>query len=134
MSQENLETVRTTIDAWNRGDVDVWMQGYHPEIEYTSAVLGRVEGPQTVYRGHTEMRRFWDEWHSVWTLTNDISEVRDLGDTVVALGVYRTRGNASGVGLEGPVAYVCEFDAGSARWVRAYLDHSQALAAVGLSQ
>jgi ketosteroid isomerase-like protein len=132
MSQENVETVRRSIDAWNGCDVDVWMQGYHPEIEYTSAVLASVEGAQTVYRGHTEMRRFWDEWHSVWNLNNDISEFRDLGDTVVALGTYRTRGNASGIDLEGPVAYVCEFEAGLARRVRAYLDHGQALAAVGL--
>jgi ketosteroid isomerase-like protein len=133
MSQENVEIVRRTIDAWNRCDVDAWMRGYHPQIEYMSAVLWRVEGPQT-FRGHTEMRRFWDEWHSLWNLTNDISDLRDLGDTVVAIGVYRTRGNASGVGLEGPIAYVCEFDAGLARRVTAYLDPSQAREAVGLSE
>src|SRR5215213_3788021 len=119
MSQQNVEAVRRTIDAWNRCDVDVWMREYHPEIEYTSAVLEHVEGAQSLYRGHAEMRRFWDDWHSVWNLNNDISDFRDLGETVVALGVYRTRGNASGVDLEGPVAYVCEFEAGLARRVRA---------------
>jgi ketosteroid isomerase-like protein len=65
-------------------------------------------------------------------VTIDISEARDLGDTVVVLGRIRTHGEASGIDLEGPVAYVFEFDGGLARKVRAYLDPQQALEAVGL--
>jgi hypothetical protein len=43
------------------------------------------------------------------------------------------RGDASGIGLERPVAYVFEFHEGLARRVRAYLDPEQALEAVGLA-
>jgi ketosteroid isomerase-like protein len=134
MSEENVETARRSLDAWNRGDVDAWLQTGHPEIEWFSAIARRFQGPETVSRGSAEMRRFWEEWHSVWDLTIDVSEIRDLGDTVVALGRIRTHGEASGIDLEGPIAYVFEFDGGLARRVRAYLDPKQALEAVGLSE
>jgi ketosteroid isomerase-like protein len=134
MSQENVETVRRSLDGWNRGDVDAWLQSAHPEIEWFSEVARRMEGSETVYRGPAEMRRFWDEWHSIWALTIEVFEIRDLGETVVVLGRIRTRGEASGVDLEQPVAYVFEFDGGLARKIRAYLDPQQALEAVGLSE
>jgi ketosteroid isomerase-like protein len=134
MSQANVDAVRRSLDGWNRGDVDAWLEAAHPEIEWSSEVLKRVEGAETVRRGPAELRRFWDEWHSVWNFTIDVSEIRDLGDSVVALARFRTRGKGSGIDLEGPVAYVFEFDGGLARKVRAYLDPSQALQAVGLSE
>jgi ketosteroid isomerase-like protein len=93
-----------------------------------------VEGPETVYRGPVEMRRYWDDWHAVCDVTIEISEIRDLGDTALALGWVRMRGNASGIDLERPTAYVFEFDEGLARTVRAYLDPRQGLAAVGLAE
>jgi ketosteroid isomerase-like protein len=122
------------LDGWNRGDVEAWLQSAHPEIEWSSEIVRRVEGSETVYRGPAEMRRYWDEWHSVWEVMIDVSEIRDLGDTVVAFASIRARGEASGIDLERPVAYVFEFDGGLARKVRAYLDPHQALEAVGLSE
>jgi ketosteroid isomerase-like protein len=67
---------------------------------------------------------------------NDIeaSEIRDLGDTVLILGRIRTHGKASGIDFEGPVAYVIEFDGDLIRTMRAYLDPTEALEAVGLSE
>jgi ketosteroid isomerase-like protein len=132
VSEENVEAVRRSLDGWNRGDADAWLQAAHPEIEFSSEILKRLEGDETVLRSPAELRRFWDEWHSVWNLAIDVSDIRDLGDTVVALGRIRARGKASGIDLEGPVAYVFEFDGSLARKVRAYLDQSQALEAVGL--
>jgi ketosteroid isomerase-like protein len=126
--------VRRALDAWNRGDLDGWMEPSHPEVEFFSAVASGVEGPESVYRGPAELRRFWDERHSVWDLTIELSEIRDLGDTVLALGRIRTRGVASGVDLESPVGYVFEFDGGLVRTMRAYLDPGLALEAVGLRE
>ena len=134
MSRENVDTLHRTIDSWNRGDLDAVLQSLHPEIEWFSAVAARVEGAETVWRGPAEMRRFWDEWHSLWDLTIELFEIRDLGDTVVASGRMRTRGKASGIDLEGPVAYVAEFDEGLIRRLRAYLDPTEALEAVGLRE
>jgi ketosteroid isomerase-like protein len=126
--------MRRCMDAWNRGDVDAWLETGHPEIEWSSAITRRVEGDESVYRGREEARRFWDEWHSLWDLTIDVSEIRDLGETVLVVGRMRTRGKASGVDLEGPVAYVAEFEEGSIRRIRAYLDPAEAREAVDLSE
>jgi ketosteroid isomerase-like protein len=134
MSPENVEAVREALDAWNRGDVEGWLRPTHPDIEWSSAVARHVEGEDTVYNGEADMRRFWDEWHSLWNLTIEVSEIRDLGDTVVVLGLIRTHGKASGIDLEGPVAYVFEFDGGLVRKARAYLDPGEALEAVGLAE
>ncbi len=134
MSQENVEIVRRSLDGWNRGDFDAWLQTPHPEMEFSSAIAREMEGDATVRRGPAQMRQFWDEWHSVWNLSIDVEEVCDLGDTVVALGCFQARGKASGVELESPVAYVFEFEAGLIRTVRAYLSTSEALEAVGLAE
>ena len=134
MSKENVETVRRSLDAWNRGDVDAWLEAAHPDIEWVSEVAMRLEGAATVFRGMAGMRDYWDDWHSVWNVTIDVSEIRDLGDTVVALAQVRTRGEASGIDIERPVAYVFEFEGALARKARAYLDPQEALEAVGLSK
>jgi ketosteroid isomerase-like protein len=132
MSRENVDVVLRAFDAWNRGDVDAWLALVHVDIEWVSEIASEVEGSEAVYRGHTELRRFWDEFHSVWDLTIDVSTTRDLGDTVVTLGRIRTRGEASGIDLERPVAFVSELESSLIRTLRAYQDQSHALEAVGL--
>jgi ketosteroid isomerase-like protein len=87
VSQENVERVRAGFDAWNRGDVDSFLETFHPECEYFSELIARMEGADNaVFRGRAGMRRFWEEWHSVWDLVVEVSEIRDLGDTVLTLG------------------------------------------------
>jgi ketosteroid isomerase-like protein len=134
MSQENVEAVRRCLDGWNRGDFEAWGRDAHPEVEWYSSVSRALEGGESARQGLAEMRAFWDEWHSVWDLHIEIAETRDLGDIVVALGTMRTRGEASGIGLESPVGYVFEFEGDLARIVRAYRTRAEALAAVGLSE
>jgi ketosteroid isomerase-like protein len=133
MYSANVETVRKSLDAWNRGDVDGWLHGSHPDIEWTSEIAQAIEGAQRVYRGREEMRRYWDEWHAVWAVTIDMSEVRELDDTVVALATVRARGKASGVSFDRPIAYVFEFEEGLARRARSYFDVDQALEAAGMA-
>ena len=134
MSQENVEIVRGSFDGWNRGDFDAWVESSHPEIEWSSEVTMRMEGSETVFRGRDGLRKYWDEWHSVWEVTIEVFEMRDLGDVVLALGRVRTRGDASGIDIERPVSYVFEFEGALARRVRAYLDPQEALEAVRLSE
>ena len=68
MSRENVETVASLFEAWNRGDREGWLAPSHPDVEWSSAVVRQVEGTETVYRGRAEVERFWDEWHAVWSL------------------------------------------------------------------
>jgi ketosteroid isomerase-like protein len=133
MSKENVDVARRLVEAWNGGDVDAFVETFHPETEYFSELIARMEGDDNaVFRGRAGMRRFWEEWHSVWDLTIEVSEIRDLGDTVLTLGRNRARGETSGIDLNVPMAYVSEFEGGLIRKSRAYHDPNRALEAVGL--
>jgi ketosteroid isomerase-like protein len=52
MSQENVETISRAIDAWNRRDLDGFLAGAHPDLEWHPALPAGVEGSGSVYRGH----------------------------------------------------------------------------------
>jgi ketosteroid isomerase-like protein len=134
MSRENVEVIEGALRAWNRGDREGWVAPAHPEAEWSSAVLRQMEGTDGVYRGRAELRRFWDEWHTLWNLEIDLSDIRDLGETVLGLGRIRTMGRASSAQVERPVGYVFEFEDGLIRRARAYLSPEEALEAVGLRE
>jgi ketosteroid isomerase-like protein len=134
MSQENVEIVQRLFEAWNRGDRGGWLARSHPEIEWSSAVLRQVEGRDAIARGRAEMEAFWDEWHALWNLTIEASEVRDLGDTVLVLAGMRTEGKASGAAVDRSIGYVFEFEDGLIRRANAYLSPAEALEAVGLRE
>jgi ketosteroid isomerase-like protein len=134
VSRENVEAVQRSFDGWNRGDFDAWARDAHPDAEFSSAITKLIEGQDRAWQGRIEMRKFWDDWRSLWDLNVELSDIRDLGHTVVALGAVTARGKASGVELQSPVGYVIEFDEGLVRKMRAYLNASDALKAVGLEE
>ena len=133
MSQEHVDAVRRTLDAWNRDDFETYSELAHPEIEWTSEVAARMAGRTRSIPVSTG-RRHWDEWREIWTVKVNLTEVIDLGDTVVAVAQTLARGHAGGLEMEQPIGYVFEFEDGMARRVRSYIDPDRALAAVGLSR
>jgi hypothetical protein len=66
MSEENVETISRAIDAWNRGDLDGFLAGAHPDIEWHPVLPAGVEGSGGVYRGHDEARQFWAEFWAMF--------------------------------------------------------------------
>jgi ketosteroid isomerase-like protein len=64
----------------------------------------------------------------------EVSEIRDMGDRVVAIGRTRSRGKASGADVNTPIGFVTEFKNGKAISVRGYLDPKEALEAAGLRE
>ena len=84
-------------------------------------VVGR--GSDSVSRaGRRAREALQDLFDSFAELHLEISEIRDLGDRVLANGWMRARGTESGVEIESPWAYLLEFKNGKATWVRAFLD------------
>ena len=129
-----MELVRAAWDAWARGDLNAVFETYHPEVEWDTT---HFEGwPETgVYRGHHEVRRFFDEWLATWdSYEVRVDEIRAVGDRVLVL--YRQRG----VGREGRVpmefggAQVISLRDGKIAVIDNYSDRSRALQAVGLSE
>jgi len=135
MSKENVEAFKRGLEAGNRGDVDGLLDELHPEIEWHSALHALMGGQQTVFRGHAGVRRMIGDLYDTFAEVRiEMSELRDLGDGLVAIGHTRTRGKASGVETVTPLAFVTEIRNGKTISIRAYLDRQEALEAAGLSE
>ena len=135
MSQENVEIVRRVADAYNRRDVGAMLDELHSEIEWRPWLQVQLGGGATVYRGHEGIRegiRDGDEAFS--EIRAEPSDVRDLGERVVAIGHLRACGRESGAITESAIAWIVEFKSGKVIRVREYLDPREALHAAGLSE
>jgi ketosteroid isomerase-like protein len=134
MSQENVEIVRRTVDAIQRGKWEQAAQLLDPHAEGHGTVGGLTEG--TVVRGVTEFRQsFEQEDAEAWDERRlEAEEFIDAGDCVVVLVREFRRGRGSGVELETDTAVV--FEVRDARVVRiqGYMDRAEALKAAGLSE
>ena len=135
MSQENVEIVRRVSDAYNRRDVEAMLDELHPEIEWHPWLQLQFGGGATVYRGHQGVRTGIRELEEAFSeIEAEQTEIRDLGERVVAIGHHRGRGKESGAITESPLAWIVEFKSGKVIRVREYLDPKEALEAVGLSE
>ena len=135
MSQENVEAFKRGLEAGNHGDVETLLQELDPAVEWHSALHALLGGEQTVFRGHDGVREMLRDLNEAFgEVRIEISEIRDLGGRLVAIGRTRTRGKTSGVETDTPLALVTEIRNGKTVSVQAYLDPRQALEAVGLSE
>jgi ketosteroid isomerase-like protein len=133
MSAENVEIVRRVLDAFNRRDVDAFMELTTSDFELFPAMAGSVDGSSVTGREGLEtllgeVRDIWEEQHVI------ADEFRDLGDCVLVLGRIVGRGRASGIPVETPGATINDFRDGKISRVRTYLDHGEASRAAGLSE
>ena len=135
MSRENVEAFKRGIAAWNRGDLDATLEVLDPEVEVHAVMPAMLGGVSTIYRGHEGFRELFRDVHEVFVEHRiEISEIRDLGERIVAIGHLRGRGKESGAEVESPIAYVDEFKNGKATRINDFLNPKDALEAAGLSE
>lgn len=105
MSQQDVSTLRSAYEAFNRGDIPAVLTAFDPEIEWHEPGGGRA--PSGTYRG---AQRVADEVFSTIPQTFDRFEAAaeqfiDAGEHLVVVG--RFRGTAkSGQELDAPFAHV----------------------------
>ena len=132
MSQANVETVKELMDAVNRRDIDTFARVTTPDFEWFPVFAARVEGDP--YRGREGIETFLREIDETWEEFRPVpEEYRDLGDCVLALGRLKTRGQASGAPSDSPWGGVYDIRGGKTSRIRTFLDHGEALRAVGLT-
>ena len=132
MSRANVELLRKGIDAWNRRDVDLWLEYAAPEIEWMPAGPAAVE--RAVYRGYEQVASgFASVWETWDRFQFEENEIRDLGDSVLWLGHVKMRGSASQVELDQEFAVHGLVRDGKFIRVLTFLSCQEALKAVGLS-
>ncbi len=89
MSRENVECVRSLVDAWNRRDVEAILSRIHPDGEYVNAPTAVEPGTR---RGHEAivavLRRQWDSLSGGF---QEVDRIDDRGDEIITVGrVTRT--------------------------------------------
>jgi ketosteroid isomerase-like protein len=132
MSQENVEIVRRGIDAWNRGDLDEFLTGMAPEVEWHTT--GRF-ADERVYRGHAGVARLTAQFEEdIEELNVSISEIRAIGDKVFLASTLKGRGKQSKAGFEEPLWYVVTLRDGLLVRVESYTDPTPALEAAGMRE
>ena len=103
------------------------------EVEWHPATVGSLGGEATVFRGHIGIRELFRDLYEAFGVSQaDYWEIRDLGDRIVALGHWITRGEGSGAETATPLGFVADFRNGKLTRIWTYLDPQQALDAVGL--
>jgi ketosteroid isomerase-like protein len=126
---------RLGMEAFNRRDLDAAVSYGLPDFEYyPPREFVEVGFFKRCYRNAAGLREYASAWSEVVGLRVEPVELIDLGDPVVLLAELPIRAQASGVPLSGEIATVSLLKDGRASRVHAYLDHVQALEAVGLSE
>jgi uncharacterized protein len=134
MSQENVEIVRRAFEASARRDADAVLALYDPEVEWdASRTQSGLE--DAVHRGHDGLRRFFRQWREAWDSDEyEYEELIDADMAVVSVATQRGRGRASGLRIARPLVGVWTIENGLIVRVVWFLERSEALEAVGLSE
>jgi ketosteroid isomerase-like protein len=135
MSQENVEAFERAVAAYNRGDIDAFLEQIDPDVEWHPLLQVMLGGEATTFRGHEGVRELFRDLNEGFTDQHvEPSEIRDLGGLLVAIGRIRGRGKESGAEAESPINWVVDFRDGRVVRVREYLNPKEALEAAGLRE
>jgi ketosteroid isomerase-like protein len=132
MSGQNVEIVRSAIDALNRGDIDAAMRLGDPEIEVDwSRSRGLTPG---IHRGQEAARAFWSNLYGTFeSITVVPEEFIEHGQHVLVPNRTRFRGR-EGIEVDTRSTIVVTLrNARVLRWVL-FQDREEALEALGLVQ
>lgn len=131
MSQANVEKVREVFDAFNRRDLDSFLERADPDCEW-HPVTGQAEGGDA-FRGHDGVREWWANTDAAFEdVRLEMSDARDLGDEVVFFGRIRGRFR-SGVPFDSEVGFHARVRGGLVAYARSWWSHAETREAVGLS-
>jgi ketosteroid isomerase-like protein len=129
MSQENVEIVRAVFRGWDERGVDGILPFFHDDIDY----LPMEEG-ETVH-GHDAMRRYFERWMEPWDeYWTSPTEFLHRGDYVLNGIALKGRGRGSGVEVAMEYWQVWLIRGDRVARCEEYLNRSEALKAVGLSE
>jgi ketosteroid isomerase-like protein len=135
MSRENVEQVKRSVEAVKRRDIEALLEELDPEVEWSPAFQVSLGGEAKVFRGHDGVREMFRGFYEVLDEIHvEYSEIRDLGDRVVAIGRISTRGGGSGVRTDSPFALISDIKGDKTIRIRTYLDPDEALEAAGLRE
>lgn len=132
MSQENVEFVRQSFEVWNKGAYAEWKSMHHPSV----IVVPPEDWPESQTSENrdawfSQAMRLTDSWEEQRV---EVEDLHDLGDHVLAMVRWVTRGKGSHIDLETPMAAVITISEGQIVRADYFLEREQALEAIGLRE
>jgi ketosteroid isomerase-like protein len=135
VSQQNVDLVRASFEAFGRGDFNAAFAVYDPSAEWQTA---EDEPDSRTYTGVPELRAFVahlaDPWTDRFGQAVRFEDFIDCGDWVVAPWSGRLHGHGSGIEIEVSETYAVQVCDGRIVRVEEYRTVEEALEAVDPSQ
>jgi ketosteroid isomerase-like protein len=128
VSEENLEIVRRTMDAYNARDLPAYLALVSESVRFQSrfSAMDRV-----IYHGHDDLRRYFAELDEVWSRYEmQLERMVPAGPRVAALCHLYAVGRESDLELEEYPGVVFTLDDGKITRIDAYPTQAETLAAV----
>jgi ketosteroid isomerase-like protein len=127
MSQENVEMVERMYAAYLAGEAQRSLAYFHPEVAADFSIRG--DSRPTV--GREALGETVFNWLSAWDdYSEEIEEIRDLGDYVLVTATQRARGKGSGIEIENRWGQIYRVEDGMITEVTMYRSPEEAQAAV----
>ena len=131
MSQENVEIVKASIDAYNREDWDAFFKDAAPGCETD---FSRALGPWRGVFGLDQLRQVLGDMRETWeSVRLEPQDFIEAGDLVVMPWTMRGRGR-DGIEVVGRATFVWTIRDGAIERVTMYQDKQDALEDLGLSE
>jgi ketosteroid isomerase-like protein len=132
MSSENVELLRSMLDAYNEHGVEAMLRYIDADFEVTVPPSLSVE-PDT-YRGHEGMRHYFESFADVMDEVRfDAEAFVDAGDRAVATTRLTARARETGLEVEQQVFQVWTVRDGRAVKAEVYPTKAEALRSVGIA-
>ena len=130
MSEQEVELLRRSFEAWNRNDWDTLMACHASDV----IAVPPAEWPEAeTVTSRDTLRHQFEQTKGPWEEERvEVDELRDLGGQVLALYRWIARGRGSHVVVEHPVATLNTVRGGKIVRIEYFLDQSKALEAAGL--
>ena len=132
MSDENVVRLQAAVEAFNQRDGAKFDRLLAADAEIVP-VRATLEG--TTYRGGGAGSEYCAAVEDTWeSLRWEVDEIREVGESAVALGHIRGRGRGTGATIDTSSGWVAQFRDGLITRFRTYTSRQEALEAAGLRE